>query len=85
MDESSSEIGRRVGARAAGIAFGVTYLWASFRGAGAAAALERGTIAGIAALLVGSLLSKPVVDVVLDAIARDEARRQAERAKEHEA
>ncbi len=85
MDEGSSELGRRIGARAAGLAFAIAYLWASLCGAGGMAALQRGSIAAIAALLLGSLLAKPAVDAVLDAIARDRARIEAERQKEADA
>ena len=82
MDDSSSDIGRRVGAHAAGVAFAITYLWATIRGAGGSAALERGAIAALAFLVLGTWLSRPVVGVVIDAIARDQARRQAQRAEE---
>jgi hypothetical protein len=75
MDAGSRELTRRATAHAAALAFGVTYLATAAGGAGAGAALWRGSVAAFAALLLAPLLCRPVVDAVLDALARDEARR----------
>jgi hypothetical protein len=84
MDEGSRQIGRRASAHATAVAFAVTYLWASFAGVGAATALQRAAIAALLTFGVSLLLFRPVVDTVLDALARDEARRRADDGKEPE-
>jgi hypothetical protein len=81
----SIELTRLATAYLASIAFGTTFLVATLTGVDGLTALWRGTIAGGCALVAGWLLAAPVVDVILSAIARDEAKRAAERAKEDEA
>lgn len=78
MDQGSRELGRRASAHVVALAFGATYLTATVAGAGPGDALLRGCTAAGVAMVVGALLCQPVVDVVLDAIARDEARRRAQ-------
>jgi len=79
------ELTRIATAYIASFAFGLTFLVASLRGVdGVTALLRATTVAGIA-FVAGWLLAPPVVDVVLTAIARDEAKRAADRAKEDEA
>lgn len=82
MHSGSNEIGKRVASKATGVAFAITYLWAVLCGADGLTALTRASIAAAATLVVSFLLCQPVVGVVLDAIARDEARRRAEADKE---
>lgn len=82
MHSGSNEIGRRVAAKATGIAFAITYLWAVACGADGLTALTRASLAAGATLVLSFLLCQPVVGVVLDAIARDEARRREAAEKE---
>jgi hypothetical protein len=74
MDAGSRELTRRATAHVAALAFAITYLATVAGGAGAGAALLRGSIGALLALVAGRLLCRPVVDAVLDALARDEAR-----------
>lgn len=85
MASGSKELTRRATAHLVGLAFAITYLVTTWTGAGATTALMRGSIAALATMIVGQWLCRPVVDVILDAAARDEARRQAEQAKEDQA
>jgi len=64
------------------IAFALTFLIASLSGADLGTTLFRSVIACLAALIASRLLAAPVVDVVLAAMARDEAKRQADKPKE---
>jgi hypothetical protein len=84
MRKGSQEIGGRASAKVTGIAFALTYLWASVSGAGAGMALQRASIAAALTMVLAALLLQPVVDVVLDALARDKMRRQAELNKEND-
>ena len=81
-DDGSRQIGRRASAHATALAFALTYLWASFAGVGGAIALQRAAIAALVTFAVTLPLFRPVVDTVLDALARDEASRRAKEAKE---
>ena len=81
----SHELTRLAAAYTTSLAFGVTFLVASLAGADLGTTLMRSVIAGVAALIVGHLLAAPVVDVVLTAMARDEAKRQADKPKEEDA
>jgi uncharacterized membrane protein YhiD involved in acid resistance len=83
MAAGSRELTRRATAHLAGLAFAVTYLAATALGGGPGTALLRGSLVAAVALVAGQLLCRPVVDAVLDAAARDEARRTA-RADEDE-
>jgi multisubunit Na+/H+ antiporter MnhG subunit len=79
----SQELTRLATAYFASIAFAVTFLVGSLSGVDGGTALLRSVTAAAIAIVVGYLLAAPVVDVVLAAMARDEAARQAaERAKE---
>ena len=84
MEGGSNEIGTRVAAKATGVAFAITYLWAVVCGVDGLTALTRAVIAAVATLGLAFLLCQPVVNVVLDAYARDEAKRRAEQQKEDE-
>ena len=64
------------------IAFALTFLIASLRGADLGTSLFRSVIVGLATLIASRLLAAPVVDVVLTAMARDEAKRQTDKPKE---
>jgi uncharacterized membrane protein YccC len=79
------ELTRQATAYIASVAFGLTFLIASLMGVDGMTALLRSITAGSIGLVVGWLLAAPVIDVVLSAIARDEAARAAERAKEDDA
>lgn len=83
MESGSHELSRLATAYTASIAFATTFLVAMGCGCNLGDALVRGTIVLGAALLLGRLLSPPVIDVVLAAMARDEARRRAELEKEY--
>ena len=74
----SQELTRLSTAYRASIVFGASSLIASAAGVDVATALWRGVIAGGVALVAGNFLAPPVIDVVLAALARDEAKRQAE-------
>ncbi len=69
----------------ASIAFGVTFLVATACGVAGGTALLRGITAAGIAMVAGWLLAPPALDVVLAAMARDEARRKAESGEEDEA
>jgi hypothetical protein len=74
----SQELTRLATAYMTSIAFGVTFLTAQWHGVDGTTALWRSVVAALAALVCGSLLAAPVVDVVLAAMARDEAKRRAD-------
>jgi uncharacterized membrane protein YagU involved in acid resistance len=78
----SHELTRLLAAYVTSIAFGLTFLVASLAGVHGLTALWRGVVAGALALLASHLLAPPVVDAVLTAVARDEARRQAGKPEE---
>lgn len=78
----SHELTRLATAYCTSIAFGLTFLIASFTGVDGGTALLRSVTVGGIALVLGYLLATPVVDVVLAAMARDEAKRVAESRKE---
>lgn len=82
MQDGGHELAKRATAHLVGFAFALTYLAAVAAGAGASDALWRGCITAAAALCAGPLLCRPVVDVILDALARDEARRAAAHGEE---
>jgi quinol-cytochrome oxidoreductase complex cytochrome b subunit len=85
MQVGCGELGRRWTAKATGIAFAITYLWASACGADGMTSLVRSAIAALCTLVVAFVLVRPVADVVLDAFARDEAKRREQAAKEGDA
>jgi hypothetical protein len=80
----SQELTRLAAAYLTSIAFAVTFLAASLSGVDGITALWRSVVAGGAALALGWLLAPPVIDVVLSAMARDEARRLAEARKKED-
>ncbi|MBP8300497.1 MAG: hypothetical protein KA020_09050 [Planctomycetes bacterium] len=81
----SQELTRLATAYFASIAFAVTFLVGSLCGVDGGTALLRSVTAAAIAIVVGYLLAAPVVDVILAAMARDEAARQAaEQAKEED-
>jgi len=82
MSAGSQEITRLTAAYLTSIAFGIAFLVAVFTGVDGLTALWRGVIAGGFALLGANFLAPPVVDVVLNALARDEAKRKAAAEKE---
>ena len=81
---ASQELTRLLTAYLTSIAFGTSFLIASLAGVDGLTVLWRSVVGGAAAWVVGQLLAPPVVDAILTALARDEARRQAERPKEDE-
>lgn len=81
----SLELTRIATAYLASIAFATTFLVATLTGVDGLTALFRAAVAAGASLVAGWLLAAPVVDVILSAIARDEAKRAAEQAQEEEA
>ena len=70
---------RRVAAYLVCLAFGMTFLLSTLMGAQGDTALIRGVVVAGITLVVSRFLIKPVVDVVLDAIARDRAAAEEER------
>lgn len=78
MESGSSELSRMATAYLASFAFALTFLVALVAGCDLGAALWRGTAVLAAALLLGRFLSAPVVDAVLQAMARDAAKRRGD-------
>jgi len=81
----SHELTRLLTAYLTSIAFGLTFLVATVAGVDGSTALTRSVAAGAIAMVIGYLLASPVVDAVLTAMARDEAKRQAEAKREEDA
>ncbi len=81
----SQELTRLLTAYLTSIAFGITFLVASLVGVDGLTALWRSVTAAGVTLVVGRLLATPVVDTILSALARDEAKRQAAAPKEDDA
>lgn len=81
----SQELTRLLVAYLTSIAFGITFLVASVVGVDGLTALWRATATAGIAMVLGRLLASPLVDTVLSAIARDEAKRQADKPKEEDA
>jgi multisubunit Na+/H+ antiporter MnhG subunit len=81
----SHELTRLATAYCTSIAFGLTFLIASFTGVDGGTALWRSITVGAIALVLGYLLASPVVDAVLTAMARDEAKRAADDKTEDDA
>ena len=80
-ESGSQELSRIATAYAASLAFGLTFVVALACGCQLGSALLRASIVLGATLLAARLLSVPVIDVVLAAMARDEAKRRAEAEK----
>jgi hypothetical protein len=78
----SHELTRLATAYCTSIAFALTFLIASFTGVDGTTALLRSVTVGAIAMVLGYLLASPVVDAVLTAMARDEAKRAAQAPKE---
>jgi len=78
----SQELTRLSAAYLTSIVFGGAFLIAMAAGVSGTTALWRGVVAGFIALIAAHLLAPPVIDVVLTALARDEAKRKAELEKE---
>jgi hypothetical protein len=78
----SQQLTRLLTAYLTSLTFGLTFVVGTFAGVDGMTALMRSVMTGGIALLVGNLLAAPVVDAVLTALARDEAKRQAEKPKE---
>ncbi len=79
---TGSELARLLAAYLTSIAFGLTFLVASLAGVDGLTALWRGVVAGALALGASHLLAPPVVDAIVTAVAREEAKRQANKPKE---
>jgi hypothetical protein len=79
---ASQELTRQLTAYLTSIAFGLSFLIGTLVGVDGLTALWRGVVVAGIALVAGQLLMPPVVDSVLSALARDEAKRQAEKPKE---
>lgn len=80
----SQELVRLATAYLASVAFGVTFLVATLTGSDGLTALIRSAIAVAIACIAGQLLTPPVVNVVLSAMARDEAERKAKQEPEED-
>lgn len=81
----SQELVRIATAYVASIGFCITFLVATLCGASGLTSLLRGAMVAGAAVFAAPLLVSPVVHVVLDAMARDEAKRKSQKATEEEA
>ena len=73
----SQELTRLAAAYLTSIVFGIAFLVAVFAGVDGLTALWRAVVACALALVAAHLLAPPVIDVVLGALARDEAKRKA--------
>ena len=78
----SQELTRLAAAYMTSIVFGTAFLVASLNGVDGTTALWRSSVAAGCALVAAHLLAPPVIDVVLSALARDEAKRRAELTEE---
>lgn len=67
----SGELTRVAKVYAACVTFAVAFLVAALAGSTTITALVRGSLAGFCAYVAAGLLLRPVVSVVLDAMARD--------------
>lgn len=85
MKSGSQELTRLITAYLTSIAFGTSFLVASLAGVDGMTVLWRSVLVGGIALVAGQLLASPVVDALLAAAAREEARRLAEKPKEDDA
>ncbi len=74
----SQELTRQLTAYLPSLAFGITFVVATFAGVDGMTALLRSVMTAGVALIFGNLLAAPLVDAVLTALARDEAKRQAD-------
>lgn len=84
MKSGSQELTRLITAYLTSIAFGTSFLVASLAGVDGMTVLWRSVLVGGIALVAGQLLAPPVVDALIAAAAREEARRLAEKPKEDE-
>ena len=75
----SQELTRQLTAYLTSLAFGITFVVATFAGVDGMTALLRSVMTAGVALIFGNLLAAPLVDAVLTALARDEAKRQADK------
>jgi len=73
----SQELTRLAAAYLTSIVFGIAFLVAILSGVDGLTALWRGVVAGAFALVAANFLAPPVIDVVLAALSRDEAKRRA--------
>ena len=80
----SQELTRLAAAYFTSITFGIAFLIAVVAGVNGLTALWRGVVAGGCALVAANFLAPPVIDVVLAALARDEAKRKATVEKDDE-
>lgn len=78
MDTATSELARATAAWVASLAFAITFLAAWALGASVLTGAVRGAVVAVATLVAANLLVRPVLSVVLNAMARDRAARQQE-------
>lgn len=83
-DNGSQELTRLAAAYLTSIVFGASFLIAVGAGVHGSTTLWCAVVAGGIALVAAHCLAPPVIDVVLTALARDEAKRRAELAEEAE-
>lgn len=81
----NQELTRLLTAYLTSIAFGTSFLIGSLAGVQGLTCLWRSVVVGACAWIAGQLLAPPVVDTVLTALARDEAKRAAAKPKEDDA
>lgn len=78
MESGSHQLTRIATAYTTSLAFALTFVVALAAGCDLGDALFRAAIVLACAMLAGRLLAPPVIDVVLQAMARDKARREAQ-------
>ncbi len=79
MDRGSRELVRRASAYVVCLAFVLTFLMSTLLGTTGQTALIRGIVVAAIAMAVSHILLRPVVDVVLNAMARDQATGEEEK------
>ena len=75
MNVGTEELTRAAAAYLACLVFVVAFLVATLAGAGGATAAVRGGLAALAAFVAGKVLLRPLLSTVLDAMARDRAKK----------
>ena len=80
MNGGSRELTRGITAYLASLAFVLAFFITLLSGGAGMTPVIRGTVAALATMFVGALLLRPMMSVILDAMARDQA--QAERSED---
>ncbi len=73
MSAGKNELSKSAGVYFAGIAFALTYLLTTVFGGNGMTAVIRSTVVAGLTMIIGPFLMRPVINTILDAIARDRA------------